>query len=249
MALMRRVRKLGSILASGDPAWRRALGSGVGAAIEHLPCLQQLSCRTIVDVGANRGQFALAARHAHPDARLYAFEPLSGPAGVLESVFSGDEMVRVYRTAIGPQREHRDIHVSGQDDSSSLLPITDLQSSTFPGTGVAGREGVTVGPLGDFLDASDLVAPALLKIDVQGFELEALRGCSPLLPCFSDILVECSFVELYQGQALAHEVIAFLADAHFDLVGVHNLSLTKGGHPVQADFLFRNRTLSSPGLS
>jgi len=75
---------------------------------------------------------------------------------------------------------------------------------------------------------------------VQGFELEALRGCADLLECFAYVYAECSFVELYTGQALAHEVIDWLARHCFILTGLYNISYDKNGKAIQGDFLFTN---------
>lgn len=134
------------------------------------------------------------------------------------------------------------LHVAGADDSSSLLPISSLQVSLFPGTAEVRTEKVPVGPLSDFVSAGDIKAPALLKLDVQGFELETLLGCEDLLECFAYVYAECSFVELYTGQALADEVVAWLRERNFVLKGVYNMSYDKSGGAVQGDFLFSNNS-------
>jgi FkbM family methyltransferase len=71
--------------------------------------------------------------------------------------------------AVGPQAGEARIHVSARDDSSSLLPITARQSALFPGTAEAGTATIRVARLADEVPAADLAAPALLKLDVQGF--------------------------------------------------------------------------------
>ena len=60
--------------------WRRGLTLGVAAAIEHGPALASERFATIVDIGANVGQFSLFCREAVPTARILAFEPLPEPA-------------------------------------------------------------------------------------------------------------------------------------------------------------------------
>ena len=93
--------------------------------------------------------------------------------------------------------------------------------------------------LEDVLRPDEIAAPALLKLDVQGYELEALRGCESLLGRFNQVYCECSFVSLYEGQALADEVIAWLRERSFRLVGVYNMAYDRRGKGVQADLLFR----------
>jgi hypothetical protein len=73
---------------------------------------------------------------------------------------------------------------------------------------------------------------------VQGYELEVLQGSQDLLEKFSHLYIECSYVELYQGQALAHQVIAWLSDRNFILKGVYNTYYDKSGQAIQSDLLF-----------
>ncbi|AWN17517.1 Methyltransferase FkbM [Salinisphaera sp. LB1] len=192
-----------------------------------------------MDVGANRGQFALAARRCFPNARIVSFEPLSGPAAVYQAVFDEDRRARLVIAALGPEPGEAEIHRSARDDSSSLLPITAAQDALFPGTAEAGTETIRVARLAEHLSAEAIGTPALLKLDVQGFELQALAGCEDLLERFTWVYVECSFIELYVGQAFADEVIAWLRERGFQLCGVYHMAYDGDGRAVQADFLFR----------
>jgi FkbM family methyltransferase len=233
-----KIRKLTRILRCNP--YRRALSRGVAASTEHELLLRLLDCRTIVDIGANRGQFALAAHTSIPGANIISFEPLAQPAQKFRRLFNGNKQVRLHQLAIGPDRCTADIHVSGRDDSSSLLPITELQNQLHPGTAEAGVEKVQVQRLAGVVSSADIIAPALLKLDVQGYEMETLRGCLDLLPSFAYLYVECSFVELYRGQAFADQVIAFLRDVGFALAGIYNLAHDKNGRALDGDFFFVN---------
>jgi FkbM family methyltransferase len=219
---------------------RRALFSHrVAAGIEHLSVLTQLEgCMAIVDIGANRGQFSLAARHVFPSAIIDAVEPLSRPAATFERVFSGDPRVRLHKVAIGPDSAEATMHISARDDSSSLLSITDRQRDQYPGTHETGTTSVRMTPLSELINPEQLARPALLKIDVQGFELEALKGCESLLDRFSWIYVECSFQELYERQPLADEVIDWLKARNLRLRGIYHLAYDSQGRALQGDFLF-----------
>ncbi len=210
----------------------------VAAGVEHRVVLAPLSCSHVVDIGANRGQFALIARRCFPDAKIDSFEPLQEPADRFQALFDNDYSTQLHRLAVGPNAAEVTIHVSTRDDSSSLLPITDTQSTLFPGTAERETRMIQVVPLGNIISEQDLQEPALLKVDVQGFEMEVLRGCEELLGRFQYIYVECSFVELYAGQAFADEVIAFLRERNFILDGVYNPCYDKNGRAVQADFFF-----------
>ena len=103
------------------------------AGAEHRRVLRR-ELNTVVDIGANRGQFSLAVRRWMPQARIVAFEPLDQPAAVFSRVFSGDERVVLHQSAIGAVSMMQTMHVSARDDSSSLLPISSAQTAMFPGT-------------------------------------------------------------------------------------------------------------------
>lgn len=208
----------------------------VMAGVEHKAVLNR-PLATVVDIGANRGQFALAAR-AISGARVVSFEPLPQVATIFQKVFSDDSAVRLHVAAIGEKAEKKLIHLSARDDSSSLLEIGDAQSSYFPGTHEVGTLEVDVGPLDQFVSKEDIVRPAMLKLDVQGFEMQALAGCRSLIGHFDYVYCECSFVELYKGQKLAGEVISYLGGLGFGLSGIYNPSYGRVGNCIQADLLF-----------
>jgi FkbM family methyltransferase len=216
-----------------------ALVQGVAAGVEHGRVLQTLDCSCVVDIGANRGQFALISRKTFPRAEIHAFEPLQEPAHIFQKVFARDRNVHFHPYAIGREAMTAIIHVTQADDSSSLLPVTRTQASLFPGAAEKETRPVKVLPLSQALGETSLPLDSLLKIDVQGFELEVLKGCEDLLARFAHLYIECSFIELYQRQALAHQVIAWLEHKGFTLVGVYNLYYAKNGTALQGDFLFR----------
>ncbi len=130
------------------------------------------------------------------------------------------------------------MNVSRWDVSSSLLPIGQAQHDNYPLTEVSSRETVRTVRLEDCIGPDAIRGRSLLKLDVQGFELSALKGCGSLLDRFQYVYVEASFIELYLGQALAADVIEYLHQRRFKLVCVANLSSGKSRRPIQADFLF-----------
>lgn len=232
-----RVDKLNHVMRSGHML-RALVRYRVLAGAEHRQILEP-ELATVVDIGANRGQFSLAVREYAPRARVIAFEPLPGPGAIFRRVFEGDPMVCLHPVAIGAKAGEAVIHVTEADDSSSLLPVSPFQEKLFRGCRTVATEIIKVGRLADFVSAQEIISPALLKIDVQGYELEALRGCDDLLDRFMYVYVECSFVELYTGQALAHDVIQWLVERSFKLSGVYNVCYDKNGRAVQVDFLFK----------
>jgi FkbM family methyltransferase len=239
---LKRASKLWHIL--GSPPYRRALRHGVAAAVEHEAVPYAADFRTVVDVGANRGQFALVAARRFPHAALWCFEPLPVARAKLQAILGSRPGVTVLDTALAAEAGEHDMHVTRHDDSSSLHAVGPRQLEEFPGTDEVSSVRVRTARLDEVLTRAQVVAPALLKLDVQGSELEVLQGAGEMLAAFDSILVECSFVELYVGQALAAEVIAYLQLHGLWLRGIYNVSYGSDNVCIQADMLF-NRRLSS----
>lgn len=214
------------------------LRTRVAAATEHDTILAGLELDTVVDIGANRGQFALCIRNLYPAAYIFSFEPLHQAAATFRRTFDGDPRVTLFNKAIATESGSASMHVSQWDASSSLLPFAQAQRDNFPFMKVLRRETVETAPLCACIDSDSIKGRALLKLDVQGFELTALRGCEDLLHRFGFVYVEASFVELYVGQELASDVVAFLLSKGFKLTCVANLSSGRTQRPIQADFLF-----------
>lgn len=231
-----RIRKL--VRVAKVPRYRRALRHGVAAAVEHEAIPLRPDFDTVIDVGANRGQFAIFAAHRFPGARLICFEPLPGPRAKLKRVTACTGQLRVFDVAVADSNRAADFHVSAADDSSSLFPIGQRQREAFPGTEELETIKVNVRRLDELLGPSDLVGRVLLKIDAQGGELDALRGAQDLLDSVDTILVESSFTELYTGQPLADEVCDFLRTRGYGCVGVWSVIYGRGGNCIQADFVF-----------
>lgn len=232
-----KVRKLLRILR--HPVYRGAFRQGVRASVEHAPVRFGYDFATIVDVGASRGQFAAFARGRFPRAAILCFEPLSEQREVLSRALGDGERVRVLDYALSDSSGERTFHVARSPTASSLLPITERQAATFEATDEVRQERVPTERLDAVLTSAEIHGPALLKIDVQGAELDVLRGADRVVDSFDEIFVECTFVELYEGQALADDVVAYLRERDFRLVGLWSMWHDDQGACIQADFLFR----------
>jgi len=232
---MLRARKLLACLISSH--YRQALLKGVAPSIEHEPALKGKVFDCVVDIGANKGQFAVFARNCFPQSKIISFEPLPKPARIYQSLFQSDARARLIRAAIGTRSGTLLINVTAEDDSSSPLGIGQLQTKAF-GTVVVDTVEVPCGFLSDYLRENDLGTKNLLKVDTQGFELEVLRGAGELLDRFDAVYCELSFVELYVGQSLASEVISYLWHRRFNLAGIYNLASGGKLGQLQADMLF-----------
>jgi FkbM family methyltransferase len=244
---LKKLLKLWNLLARQE--YRSALRHRVAAAIEHEALVRSLNAASIVDVGANVGQFSLVALALRPNVVVHAFEPLPRAATRFEAVFKHAPNVRLHRCALGALETELTIHVSASDDSSSLLPISRIQTSAFPGTQQVEEQAVQVRRGDDVLGTEVLPSPLLIKLDVQGYELEVLKGMPQLLGRSQYVYAELSFLPFYEGQPLAPEVIGWLQGNGFKLASIHTVGRLRNGLGAQVDALFVADGCASPLLA
>jgi FkbM family methyltransferase len=219
------------------PARWSALRHGVAVEEYHVRLLARLKPLYVLDVGGNRGQFALAVRLGAPDAHVISFEPLVEASERFRKVLGPDPRNELRTVALGSSRGTALINVSAKDDSSSLLDISAVQTTTFRGTDRAEVRSVVVSTLDD--EIHTLPNRCLLKLDVQGYELEVLVGGDRTISQATWILCEVSFLEFYAAQPTAHQVIEHLFKRGYHLRSVEHVTFVRR-RPVQADLLFVN---------
>ena len=100
------------------------------AGVEHRPIFNN-HLKTIIDIGANRGQFSLAAKTWLPQSSIFAFEPIPEAAVKFRKVFKNYSDVRLFEVAIGPHSTVGRLNITSKNDSSSLLPIGQDQVKYF----------------------------------------------------------------------------------------------------------------------
>lgn len=217
----------------------------VAAAVEHLEAIRFCAANTLIDVGANKGQFSLAFRKINVSSPIIAFEPLPAAASVYEQLFSRDPAAQLHHVALAKNGGKAKFHVADRADSSSLLNPGIAQARAF-GVHATSVIEVPVRRLDDCVRLDTLPKPILLKVDVQGAEQSVFEGCDTL-DRIEFIYVELSFVELYEKQPLFQEVANYLAGRGFKIRGVFNQVVTRKFGPTQVDVLFQRET--APGLS
>lgn len=233
---VRRARKLAHI--ARRPGYRAAMRKRVYPAIEHEAMFAAFRFDTVIDVGANIGQFAVTAHCANPQARIYCFEPLAGCVERLRALAQDYPRITVFDHGLGAQAAQFEINVASNLGSSSILDFTDLQLETYPGVSVVGKETIRVDTLDAVATPAMTEGRTLLKMDVQGFELEVLKGAAATLERIEAVYLEASFVPLYADQPLASDLIVWLDGHGFGLAAVYNVDNGAANAPSQADCLF-----------
>ena len=215
---------------------RAVIAHRVAASVEHAYAVQVCSAETLLDAGANKGQFSLLFRELQPNALIIAFEPLPEAADTFEQIFAGDGLTHLQRVALAVAEDSATFHVADRADSSSLLRPGAAQARAF-GVREARTIEVPVRRLDKCVDLASLPHPILLKVDVQGGELDVFSGCDQL-DQIDFIYVELSFIELYVGQPLFQDVSSYLGERGFRVIGIFNQVVTKAFGPTQVDVLF-----------
>jgi FkbM family methyltransferase len=198
----------------------------------------------VLDVGANVGHWAQLLRSAGYDGRIVSFEPLDDAYAALRRSAEADPHWEARQVALSDTDGESTINISGNLPSSSLLPMAELHAESAPESAYVGTQTIETRRLdtlrGDVVQPSDRI---FMKLDVQGFELPALRGAVETLAQVQALEAELSYAELYAGQALLPEVIAYLHDAGLDLVGVEPVhSDPRTGDLLQVDGFFVRRS-------
>jgi FkbM family methyltransferase len=175
----------------------------------------------VLDVGANIGQYALRTRSAGYRGRIVSFEPLSSAFAELSARAAADITWDCRNQALGSSVGRAVLHVARNSYSSSLLEIDDRHLESAPDSRYVRTETVSVVVLDSVWDevVRDAERP-YLKLDVQGFELEALRGAERSLAKVAGVEAELSLALLYEGAPTYREVIEHLEAAGFRLAGL-----------------------------
>lgn len=170
---------------------------------------------TVLDVGANEGQYATLLRRVGFTGRIISYEPVPDVAAALRTRASADPAWEVVDVALGARsgtlRLNRTV---GSDLVSALDPVPFAQRVLGQNAEVVGHVDVPVRRLDEVwpADPDDTV---LLKLDTQGYDLEVLKGAERSLEAVDVVQTELSFLPLYRGMPHALEVMEWLADQGF----------------------------------
>lgn len=192
----------------------------------------------VIDGGANTGAFARAALAIFPDAIVHAIEPQPGCEPALRAL--ADEFP-----------EHVVVHMlalCAPEDDSQVLRMAAEAGTTSTGAHIAADDGGLSVP-SRTLDSvlarhAATTRGALLKLDLQGYELHALKGAAQTLKQTDVVLTEVSFYAQAYEPPIS-QLVSFLAGHGFELYDVASIyARPRDDRPRQGDFIFvRSRSV------
>jgi FkbM family methyltransferase len=183
----------------------------------------------ILDIGANKGQFTKKALTAYPNATVHAFEPQSNLAVRLERL----PRVKVYQHGLGSCEDTLAFNIADNSGASSFLAASDNYVRDNPNHKICNVESVDIKALDDVVTGSFFIA----KIDVEGYEVEVLKGARNTLSNTKYIVIEVSLNRTDTIENLFAHVCLLLDDTH-RIDGFSNVVYGKNNRLSSVDLLF-----------
>jgi FkbM family methyltransferase len=204
--------------------------------------LGAMNVHAILDVGAYDGETALIYRRLFPAAVIHCFEPVTDSFKRLSQAIAGDAHVVANRIALGDSIGPVQVYVNRLAATSSRFRPADraaeiVQPEFLDAVGMDSAESMTVD---EYCRQRGIGRVEILKLDIQGGELAALRGAVRMLAesRISLVYIELLVGVLYEGQGTAGELMRALEQHDYRLYGLYNLVYGRDSSLYQMDAIF-----------
>jgi len=224
-----------------NKTWRKGLFKNIAANIELENLIKGLDVKIIIDIGSNKGQFILLTEKLLNCKKIYSFEPIKELIEKQKKFFSYRDNINFYNFALGQKTEKKKFFLTKRKDSSSFLKINEnINNADYL---IENEINVNIHCLDNIINNQDLSDTTLVKIDVQGYELEVLKGSLRILKKIKFILIEVSENEIYKNQALSSDIINFLKQKNFSILRENKSTKIKKTNLIQKDILLINDSI------
>jgi len=222
----------GRVLLSRERAARSTWQQGEAAMTTYLAeqhvagVLRMYRVNVVLDVGANRGQFGSRLRRAGYRGQIISFEPVAGLFAQLEERAASDPKWSVHRCALGREDGTIAINVVPGTLSSVLAP-TGFGANRYAQLRAPTTEEVPVRRLDGMLDEllADVPDPRpYLKLDTQGFDLEAFAGLGQRVNQLVGMQSEVAIQVIYEGMPRITDSLPIYEAAGFEISGLFAVS-------------------------
>ena len=181
-----------------------------------------------IDVGSNKGQFALLLRKYFSKAKIYSFEPQLNLIKIQKKFLNN---TKFFNLCLGDKSKKSIINITRRKDSSSLLEPK-IKYSDYK---IENTMPTKIEKLDNIIKLYNKKIN-LLKIDVQGYEYKVLKGSKNNLKKINFIIIELSSKPNYKNEVSKNKIKNFLKQRNFKLKKIYNKGYI--GDFWQADFLF-----------
>jgi FkbM family methyltransferase len=195
---------------------------------------------TIIDGGAYAGAFSRRMAMTFAEARIHAFEPTPASFALLEEKTRGLPVISSHQLALGASSGVARFFENASPLTNSLRKNGEANRRYFSHL-VAERGEITVKTttLAAFARDQGLKAIDIVKLDLQGGELDAIVGLGGLIATVKAILVEVQFAALYEGAPLFSDIETHLRRAGMALYQFYDLVRSPGdGRLLYGDAMF-----------
>ena len=203
--------------------------------------IERYAVDTIIDVGANRGQWAISLAKNFPNVKIHSFEPLPVIFEYLELTAQDNKNWNVYNLGVGSKNKVARINIASNSGLSSSFLESTNHSIVHPDIRFEKNDAeIEIVTLDNFMCFG---SRNFLKIDTGGYENSVLDGISKKLKLISVIEIESSFTPMYEGEPTHHRIISRLEDEGFVPISFGNVHRDENGRVWQLDTLLINKEL------
>ena len=183
----------------------------------------------IIDVGAYIGDWTKDVIKIFPESKFLMVEPQPSKSSRLTNFANSHHLVSFESKLVG-ESEKRDVKFFDMETGSSIY-----EENTSFGRSITYLPMTTLDKLAIF---HELKGEGLLKLDVQGAELDVLKGAKNILSSIEFLLLEVSTLNYNQGAPLVAEVISLLDGIGYCIFDICDERRTENNVLFQIDILF-----------
>jgi FkbM family methyltransferase len=169
--------------------------------------INNLRVATVIDVGANVGQWLKAVNPSSIDGSVWCFEPLEVPFKELEKCAKSYPNVKVFKLAFSDFAGSANMFVASNGGASSSISAPTEHLKLHSAIEFSKSETVKVSTIDEFFSKHELSLPVYLKIDTQGHEWNVIKGGIKTLKSVAVVELESSMTAQYQGEKAHHDLM------------------------------------------
>ena len=221
--------------------WFKGMLNRIYATVELEKLVKDIKApETIIDIGSNKGQFILLMEQIFPNKIVYSFEPIIEMINKQKKFFKYKKNITFHNLALGSSICSKEFLITSRMDSSSFLKVVS-NTNKSKNYSVIEKRDIKVSTLDEIFLNEKFSHPILIKMDVQGYELEVLKGANDLLKKTDYLLLEVSENEMYQNQPTEKIIVEYLKNFNFEIYRSNKWLKIQNTNFNQRDIIFQKK--------